>query len=1009
MTNLNINSTRGRLLASSMICGAALGLGATQASAAAAAAGGEVSEIVVTGTRIPTPNLTSVSPVIAIGAADIKAQGITRVEDIINSLPQAFAAQGSSISNGANGTATVDLRGLGASRTLVLIDGRRMGAGNPTATGSPVADLNFIPASLVERVDVLSGGASAVYGADAVAGVVNFIMNQNYEGVRVDAQYSIYQHGNDSDVQQAVRAKAALAGANAPQFALPKKDVRDGEGSEITLTMGVNSADGQGNITAYASYIQNNPILQGNRDYSTCTLNSGADFLTAASCGGSGTSNPARVGGFTVQGNTFRARNAATDVFNFGPSNYYLRPDERYRLGAFGHYKIADWAEAYTQIMFMDDRSVAQIAPGGIFAGTFSINCDNAFLTAAQQTQLCPATPGSATNNFTGTVARRNVEGGGRQSDYRHSSYRYVIGLKGQLGENWNYDSYMAYSATQFSATNTAFFLKSRVDNALTARRNAAGQIVCGVNAVTVVDAACVPYNIFQEGQVTQAALNYLQVPASTFGNTAERVVNMSVGGDLTPYGIKSPWANDGVGVAFGAEYRREHVDFGGDFVSSTPGALVGGGVASTPIGASFDVYELYGETRVPIAADQPFIKSLQVELGYRYSDYSYGVNTNTYKLAGDWAPTSDVRFRGSFQRAVRAPNLVELFGPQVHALNGNTDPCAGLTASDPLVARCAAVHGYTTAQVLSIEKNPANQYYGLVGGNPNLKPESSDTFSVGAVVTPSFLPGANISVDYFNIKVDGYIGGIGADVILNKCYRLNDNSYCGLIVRDTTTRSLFLNASGPTGHTVNLTQNTGSLKTSGFDVNASYRTGLDTFGLPEMGSISASFVGTYLDKLASAVLKGDPFVNCAGLYGAQCAGRPGSAVPNPKWRSKARLTWNTPFQYGWFGSLGLSAQWRHFSKVDLDTTSDDPVLHNAGAQPATDARIKSQDFFDVLASWKIKDGYSMRAGINNVLDRDPPLVGGSNCPGVVCSGNTFPQVYDALGRYMFVGVTAEF
>jgi iron complex outermembrane receptor protein len=1012
---LKIHTTRERLMASSMICGAAmLGLTATQASAAEAAAG-EVSEVVVTGTRIPTPNLTSVSPVVAIGAADIKAQGITRVEDILNSLPQSFAGQGSSISNGATGTATVDLRGLGASRTLVLIDGRRMGVGNPTSTASPVADLNFIPSSLLERVDVLSGGASAVYGADAVAGVVNFIMNQSFEGVRIDAQYSIYQHENDSPVQAGVRARAAAAGANAGQFALPKKDVRDGEGSEITITMGVNSADGQGNITAYASYIQNNAILQGNRDYSTCTLNSGANFLgadpTAPACGGSGTATPARVGGFTVQGNTFRARNATTDVFNFGPSNYYIRPDERYRLGAFAHYKIADWAEAYSQVMFMDDRSVAQIAPGGIFAGTFSINCDNAFLTAAQQAQICPATPGSSTALFTGTVAKRNVEGGGRQSDLRHQSYRYVIGLKGDLGENWNYDSYMEYSATKFDSRQTAYFLKSRIDNALIAKRNAAGQIVCGVNAVTVTDAACVPYNIFQEGQVTQAALDYLQVPGTTFGNTSERVVNISIGGDLTPYGIKSPWAADGVGVAFGAEYRREHVDFGGDFVASTPGALNGGGAASVPISASFDVYELYGEARIPIMADQPFVKSLQVELGYRYSDYSYGVNTDTYKLAGDWSPIDDVRFRASYQRAVRAPNLVELFGPKVHALTGNTDPCAGLAATDPLVARCAAVHGFTTAQVLGIEKNPANQYYGLVGGNPNLQPETSDTYSVGVVLTPSFLPGANFSVDYFNIRVDDYISGVGADTTLNKCYRQNDNAACSLIVRDATTRTLFLNSTGPTGHTIDLTQNTGSLKTSGFDVNAGYRTDLDTFGLTGMGGLSATFVGTYLNNLSSAVLKGDPFVDCAGLYGAQCAGRPGSAVPSPKWRHKARLTWNTPFNYGWFGGLGVSAQWRHFSKVDLDTTSNDPALHDAsaGARPATDLRFKSQDYFDLLTTFKIKDNYSFRAGVNNVLDKAPPLVGGSNCPGTVCSGNTFPQVYDALGRYFFIGLTADF
>ncbi|MBL8556728.1 MAG: TonB-dependent receptor [Phenylobacterium sp.] len=1007
-----MRSMRQRLLASSMICGAAfLGL-ANSAAAQADDKDDAVAEVVVTGTRIPTPNLTSVSPVTAIGAAEIKAAGITRVEDIINTLPQAFASQGSNVSNGSNGTATVNLRGLGASRTLVLINGRRMGAGNPTSINNPVADLNFIPSSLVERVDVLTGGASAVYGADAVAGVVNFIMTQNFEGVRVDANYSIYQHHNDSFVQDALRLKAAAAGANAPQFAIPKSNVRDGEASEVTLTFGVNAADGKGNITAFASFIQQNAVLQGARDYSACTLNSGADFTSLAACGGSGTATPARVGNFTVQGNTFRVRNATTDVYNFGPSNYYIRPDERYRLGAFAHYEIAPWAEAYAEMMFMDDRSVAQIAPGGIFAGTFSVNCDNAFMTAAQQTQLCGANAGTAAL-FTGTVAKRNVEGGGRQSEFRHNTYRYVIGLRGDLNDSWNYDSYMEYAATKFDARQTAYFLKSRIDNALIAKRNAAGQIVCGVNQVTVTDAACVPYNIFSEGAVTQAMLDYLQVPASTFGNTAERVVNFSLGGDLSAYGVKSPWARDGVGVAFGAEYRREHIDFDGDFVSRTPGQLNGGGAASTPINASFDVYEVYGEARIPIVQDAPLAKSLSLELGYRYSDYSYDVTTDTYKIAGEYEPIDGLRFRASYQRAVRAPNLVELFGPQIHALDGSTDPCAALpdtAANAALIARCGAVHGYTKAQVLSIEANVANQYYGLLGGNPNLDPEKSDTYSVGFVYQPDFVPGATLTVDYFNIKVNDYISNIGADTILAKCYLQNDDSYCPLIVRDARTRSLYLNSSGPDGHVVDLTQNTGSLKTSGLDFSAAYRTDLDRFGMSNAGGVNVSFVGTYLNELSSAILPGDPFVDCAGYYGSLCNGRPGSTIPNPKWRHKARLTWNTPFEYGdWVKSWSVSLQWRHFSSVKLDALSSDPAL-NAANPPASDLKLATRDYFDLLTSFTVRDNLNFRAGINNLFDKDPPLVGQTNCiPNASCSGNAYSQVYDVLGRYLFIGLTADF
>ena len=543
---MKMQTLRDRLLASSMICGAVL---AAVGPAYAADNATEVTEIVVTGTRIPTPNLTSVSPVTAIGSADIKAQGVTRVEDMINSLPQAFAAQGGQISNGSNGTATVNLRALGPTRTLVLIDGRRVGPGNPASTGAgAVTNLNFIPSSLVERVDVLTGGASAVYGADAVAGVVNFIMKKDFEGVKIDAQWSTYQHTQHNDgVAAIVRAKAATA-TDPSQFKLPNSNVRDGDGSEITLTMGVNAPDGKGNITAYASFRQINAVLEANRDFSACTLNSGAVFT----CGGSGTATPARVGGFTVSGNTFRPRDPIADVYNFGPTNFFQRPDERYTLGAFAHYQIADWAEAYSQVMFMDDNSVAQIAPGGIFAGSFNINCDNALLTPTQATQLCGANAGDPTKVFNGTVAKRNVEGGGRLSGFRNVSYRYVIGLKGNLSDNWNYDAYLDYTSTTVEAPQTAFFQTARIQNSLIVRRNAAGQIVCQ-SVIDGSDPACVPYNIFQEGKVTQAALNYLQVPSYRGGNATERVANLTFGGDLTPYGVKSPWANDGVGVAFGA------------------------------------------------------------------------------------------------------------------------------------------------------------------------------------------------------------------------------------------------------------------------------------------------------------------------------------------------------------------------------------------------------------------------------------------------------------------------
>ena len=1004
---MKFKSMRERLLASSMICGAAL-LGVSTPALAQSGAD-EVSEVVVTGTRIPSPNLESVSPVTAIGAQELRAQGVTRVEDMLNSLPQAFAAQGAALSNGSTGTATVNLRGLGATRTLVLVDGRRLMPGTPnTSGGALAADINFIPAALVQRVDVLTGGASAVYGADAVAGVVNFIMQKNFEGVKIDAQYGIYQHENDSSVAGVVSAKAATS-SNPQFFALPKDNVRDGESSEVTLVIGVNAPDGKGNVTAYAGYRHVEPILQGNRDFSSCTLNSGSTFA-AASCGGSGTAFPARIGSNIVSGSTLIPRVAARDVYNFGPSNYYQRPDDRYVMGAFANYEINDWATAYADLMFMDDTSTYQIAPGGIFAGTFSINCANPLL-SAQQRSVMPASAATgggtcATNaagSFTGIVARRNIEGGGRQGQTEHTQYRYVIGLKGDLNDNWNYDFSMQYGRVAFKQVQTGFFRTTAIQNALNVV--SVGGVPTCVSKVNGTDPACVPYNIFNANGVTRAQLDYLETPSTQSGATYERVVNYSMGADLTDYGVKSPWSEEGVGISFGAEYRREQLDYAADFVSSS-GALNGSGGASPPVNGSYDVYEGFAEARVPIISDMAFAKRVQIELAYRYSDYSSVGTTDTYKVAGDWAFDDNIRVRGSYQRAVRAPHVIELFGPQNVVLDGTQDPCAGLTAGNANVARCSQAFGLTTAQVLAIEKNPANQYNGLTGGNPNLDPETSDTISFGVVATPTFLPGFNFSADYFDIKVKDYISGIGADVIITRCLATLDPFFCGLVKRDAA-GSIWLS---PQGYVTDTTLNTGALRTKGIDFNASYRTDLDALGLTGMGGINVNFVGTYLDQLKTKPLPGDAYYDCAGKYGTVCSVSGGATSPNPTWRHKLRVTWNTPFEYGdWVKSFGVSLQWRHIDKVTLDAYSSDPQLNNTGLQYATDKVLGSRDYFDMTATWTVKDNLNFRLGVNNVFDKDPPINGSSNCPTGPCNGNTWPQTYDAFGRYIFLGLTAEF
>ena len=263
-------------------------------------------------------------------------------------------------------------------------------------------------------------------------------------------------------------------------------------------------------------------------------------------------------------------------------------------------------------------------------------------------------------------------------------------------------------------------------------------------------------------------------------------------------------------------------------------------------------------------------------------------------------------------------------------------------------------------------------------------------------MLQPSFLPGLNVSLDYFDITVKGFLGGYGADNIIDRCVQQQDAAFCALVRRDAN-GSLWLS---PQGYVEDTTFNTGKLVTTGVDVNLGYRTDLDSLGMEGMGTLSANFVGTWLDTLKFATLPGDPLTDCAGKYGTVCSATAGLTSPNPEWRHKARLTWATPLEYGdWFKDFSVSVQWRHFSSVDLD----DPT------GPASDLKLASRDYFDLTASWTVRDNLNFRAGVNNVFDMDPPLTGSSNCPTGPCNGNTWPQVYDAFGRYLFVGLTADF
>ena len=973
--------------------------------------GSTIQEVVVTGSRIPQPNLTSVSPVTAVGSEQVKVEGVTRVEDLINNLPQAFADFGGNLSNGSTGTASVNLRNLGSQRTLVLVNSRRLMPGDPTQNAAASPDLNQIPAALIERVEVLTGGASAVYGADAVAGVVNFIMNDKFEGVRVDAQYSMYQHNNDDDhITSIVRDSG---------FNTPDSNVRDGYTKDITFIAGINTPDGRGNATVYIGYRTLDPVTQDRRDFSACALGSsdqGDPTSTEFTCGGS--SNTARgrfltydqtdlnntnaIGDFTVGENGAMRDFAASDLYNFAPSNFYQRTDERKTAGLFAHYDFSDKASVYTEFMFMDDRTQAQIAPSGAFLGAgpgappffgrYTVNCDNPLLTASALDAFCGGDAGAG--DVLMDIGRRNVEGGGRNDDLRHTSFRGVIGLRGDIADGWNYDVYGLYGTSILSENFQNDFSRSRIRKSLTAVAGPNGQAVCRVNAdadLTNDDPSCVPYQIFGIGSVTPEQLAYLQIPALSEGSTVEQVLSGSVSGDLGQYGVKLPTANDGLGVAFGAEYRSERSELRTD-ANYQNNDLAGQGAPTLDTFGQFDVKEVFAEARLPIAQDKPFADTLSLEAGYRYSDYNLGFSTDSYKLGLQWAPVSDVMFRGSYQRAVRSPNIQELFLQPRVQLDGVTDPCSNEPGKTPAASLAQCLNsGVTPAQYGNILQNPASQYNGEVGGNPNIQPEESDTYSYGFVVTPGFLPGFSFTVDYYDIKVEKLINNLGADFVLGQCLTTADPTYCDRVHR-AGNGSIWL---GDSGFVEDPILNTGSLQIKGIDAEANYR-----FEMGNAGSLGLQFIGTYVDEFLTEPLPGASKYDCAGLYGTVCG------TPVPDWRHKLRASWTTPW------NMDLALTWRYIAAVDDDRTSSDPNL--AADIIETDKHLGSRSYFDLTGSYTFSEvgvfsNITGRLGINNILDKDPPLLGQDTCPAVFCNGNTFPQVYDTMGRYVFLGLTADF
>ncbi|QSR17991.1 TonB-dependent receptor domain-containing protein [Novosphingobium sp. KA1] len=1003
-----MNTTLKKAALRSATCVAAFAIGTTGAYAqdaeADAAAANPAQEIVVTGSLIRNPNLQS-NPVLTTTADQIELKQSNTAEDILREIPGIVPSVGSAVNNGNGGASFVNLRGLGSNRNLVLLNGDRL----VPAELNGRFDLNNIPVALVERVDVLTGGASTTYGADAISGVVNFIVKSDFTGLEANVSNQITERG-------------------------------DGAYVRADLTMGADFDDGKGNVVFAVGYQQSDPVYQGDRGFAASSIDSYSGDIS-----GSGTSSPSRFSNVnvtgtdngngtrqvTADGTGFRST-SAFDAFNFNPYNIFQTPFERFNMFGQAKYEVSDAVEVYTRGIFSKNTVKTIIAPSGSFSGlSVVIPLSNPYMTAAQRNAFCArdmdmdpdngiytplytqaqcdaaavATDPNDPNYRTVTTGlyRRATEFGPRVSEFTTTFFDYKAGARGGITDSINWDVSGAYGESENIQTQKGYWLNSRVRNALLA-----------TNTDTCLDGSddCVPLNVFgPDGSITDAMNQYLTANSQVVTKTSLAQVRGLINGDI---GWNVPWASDSVAFAIGAEYRKYTASQESDLLSQS-GDLGGSGGASPNISGGYDVYEAYGELVVPIVQDKPFFEELTAQGGARYSSYTVdapgkpGYKTWTWNVGGTWAPVRAFKIRGNYAHAVRAPNIAELFAPNNTGLtNLAVDPCAGsapLTNAN-LAAVCTAQGG--GAYLGLIENDPAGQVNYTSGGNLALKPEKSNSWKLGAVFQPDFLPGFSATVDYYNIKVTDAITQPTPGDAISACF---DNltaasatsAACTMIQRDPSSGNLFGEAATTPGLFLGLT-NQGTLKTDGIDFTVNYGHDL---GFAQLSlALNGNWTGSSKFKASPTSINRD----CVGYYSVNCASI------QPEWQFSERTTLS-------FKDFDVSLLWRYIDKVTYEPAAyaDDLAAANAAneglalaLQPCPDPegadaggcmvnseyrKIPAKSYFDLSGRVHLNENLTLTLTVQNLLDTKPKVVGSTIGATAYNSGNVYPSTYDTLGR----------
>jgi iron complex outermembrane recepter protein len=952
----------GRAAGAAILVAAALP-GALATQAALAQETQVIEEVTVTGTRIRSPGMTANSPISSIEAQEISLRQPIAVEEIIRSLPWAAPAIGPGTNNGNGGNATIDLRGLGPQRTLVLLDGRRLVPGDLDAR----VDTNMIPVSLLERLDLVTGGASAVYGADAVTGVVNFITKKDFEGADISGSWGSSEEG-------------------------------DGDRYRVDLTVGANSGDGRGNVTLHAGYTKMDPVLQGDRKLGEASLSS----VTGEPEGSSAGVPMATTGtgeGLVQLNPTTGAFEPFFESFNFNPLNYYQTPIERTQLTGLARYEVADNVELYGQALFTRSEVTPNLAPSGTFFNVWNLPIGNPFIPEPARQQICAGQDIAPAECVAGNptevaldLRRRFVEFGPRINQHENDMFQYTVGVRGSITDSWSYDAFWSHGESDQARTRADWGSLSKVQQALRVVDLEAGCID--------PSRGCVPLNLFgPPGSITPEMIEFINLDSISRRSVEQDVASGFVTGDLGE--IKSPWSVYPIGVAVGAEYRKVEANTRSDSAAQIDSEVLGTGAATPDRQGEIEFTEGYAEVMIPIINDQPFIHSLSLEGGYRHTRFKSD-SSDTYgswKYGGEWSPTPGVRFRAMQQRATRAPNINELFEPLITGLsNLAVDPCEGanINAADAGVpgtlSNLCLQTGVPANRIGLVPSPAAGQINNTSGGNPELGPEEADTTTVGVVWQPEFVNGLSVTFDYYRIKIEDAISEASTTDVLTDCYDIGRNPglefnlACADIQRSPTTGDL--NAGDAFGVLTPLS-NLGTLKTDGFDLSIGYVFGLADLGLDQRwGSISFGFVGNYVRSAKFQATPGSLNRECVGFYSVACSPETGNPVPEYKFTQ--RTTWS-------FGDFDLSYQWRHISKVKEEGLTSDFL-------PAF-ASISAFNWVDLAFNWQATDQIRATLSIFNAFDKSPPNVGNSIGQTTTNSGNTFPQSYDAIGRYYTLGV----